>query len=616
MENDFRAMVIRDDEVIEVDDIDWMWPDTADQWADISIDDNDEALLHIKAKDIEINEVKEIPLGFIASVLVDDENYQEVGRYGITVKIMYGYEVWIEPLDGTTIVPGAENDFRAKVMYNNEEIEVDDIDWMWPDASAQWAEISIDDNDEALLHIKAKDIEIDEAIEIPVGFMAFVIVPDDEEEYHQEVGRYGITVKIVKQEASSITKAPTANELTYDGSEKELITAGETTGGTMQYAIGTDATTVPTYGWCTSIPTAADAGTYYVWYKVVGDSNHLDSSEACVEVTIGEEGEVTVREDKQNGNFAAGGLDNSASEIESIVLATEDQAQIAAGKSVDVWLAVTDNNTTVSETDKGLVENKVEEVLGSDFTVGTYLDLTLWKQVEGSDAEAVTEVPNGKVKVTIEVPENMRVAGATYKIIRIHNGVATVIDTAVDETTWKLTFETDAFSTYALVYTENTTVSGGDAVVTEQPAQADWLEPFRVQLHIAGELGSEQTVEFSGGGALPYEFMEYLQNHPQITLVYYVTYEGEEFTVTIPGEYAVADPEINWYGPLWLKEHFGEGANPGTAKANSSTGTYIVKKDDTLTIIAKMFGSTVEALVEKNDIKNKDLIYQGQIIKY
>ncbi len=419
------------------------------------------------------------------------------------------------------------------------------------------------------------------------------------------------TYTFTTKQAATVTKAPEAKTLTYNGSAQELVTAGTATGGEMQYALGTE--TEVTQPYTTSIPTETNAGTYYVWYKVVGDSNHLDSSEACVEVTIGEEGEVTVREDKQNGNFAAGGLDNSASEMESIVLTTEDQAQIAAGKSVDVWLAVTDNNTTVSETDKGLVENKVEEVLGSDFTVGTYLDLTLWKQVEGSDAVAVTEVPNGKVKVTIEVPENMRVAGATYKIIRIHNGVATVIDTAVDETTWKLTFETDAFSTYALIYTENTTVSGGDAVVTEQPAPADWLEPFRVQLHIAGELGSEQTVKFSGGGALPYEFMEYLQNHPQITLVYHVTYEGEEFTVTIPGEYVVAEPEINWYGPLWLKGHFGDGKFRDTKGA---IGTYTVEKGDTLTSIAKLCGTTVNALVEKNGIQNKDLIYPRQIIKY
>ena len=48
----------------------------------------------------------------------------------------------------------------------------------------------------------------------------------------------------------------------------------------------------------------------------------------------------------------------------------------------------------------------------------------------------------------------------------------------------------------------------------------------------------------------------------------------------------------------------------------NSSGVYIVKKGDTLTAIAKVFGTTVQALVDKNKIKNPDLIYVGQEIKY
>ena len=52
----------------------------------------------------------------------------------------------------------------------------------------------------------------------------------------------------------------------------------------MQYALGTkDAATQP---YTTSIPTATNAGTYYVWYKVIGDENHKDAQAGCVEVII------------------------------------------------------------------------------------------------------------------------------------------------------------------------------------------------------------------------------------------------------------------------------------------------------------------------------------------
>ena len=86
--------------------------------------------------------------------------------------------------------------------------------------------------------------------------------------------------------ASTVTTAPEAKNLTYTGQAQELITAGEAEGGTMQYALGTDASTAPTTGWSTNIPTAISAGTYYVWYKVKGDKDHLDSEPACVEAAI------------------------------------------------------------------------------------------------------------------------------------------------------------------------------------------------------------------------------------------------------------------------------------------------------------------------------------------
>ena len=52
----------------------------------------------------------------------------------------------------------------------------------------------------------------------------------------------------------------------------------------MRYALGS--VTEATGPYTTSIPTATDAGTYYVWYKVVGNSNFSDSEPSYVEVTI------------------------------------------------------------------------------------------------------------------------------------------------------------------------------------------------------------------------------------------------------------------------------------------------------------------------------------------
>lgn len=50
-------------------------------------------------------------------------------------------------------------------------------------------------------------------------------------------------------------------------------------------------------------------------------------------------------------------------------------------------------------------------------------------------------------------------------------------------------------------------------------------------------------------------------------------------------------------------------------KATSSSSTYTVKKGDTLSAIAKKYGTTVDKLVKDNNIKNPNLINIGQKIK-
>ena len=97
--------------------------------------------------------------------------------------------------------------------------------------------------------------------------------------------RGSATLSVTKKPAK-VTKVPEAKSLIYDSSAQELVTAGATEGGTMQYAIGADATNEPESGWDTTIPTGTDAGNYYVWYKVVGDEYHLDVDANVVIVSI------------------------------------------------------------------------------------------------------------------------------------------------------------------------------------------------------------------------------------------------------------------------------------------------------------------------------------------
>ena len=74
---------------------------------------------------------------------------------------------------------------------------------------------------------------------------------------------------------------PTANPgLTYNGQVQALINPGSTTGGEMQYKLDM------TGAYSTSIPKATNAGTYTVYYKVVGDAAYNDTAEQSITVTI------------------------------------------------------------------------------------------------------------------------------------------------------------------------------------------------------------------------------------------------------------------------------------------------------------------------------------------
>ena len=91
-----------------------------------------------------------------------------------------------------------------------------------------------------------------------------------------------LTVTKAAIPTSAIT-APAANALTYNGSEQLLVREGSVDAkyGEMQYRLGTSG------GFSTATPTAADAGTYTVYYKVVGAEGYNDTAAKSIKVTIG-----------------------------------------------------------------------------------------------------------------------------------------------------------------------------------------------------------------------------------------------------------------------------------------------------------------------------------------
>ena len=93
----------------------------------------------------------------------------------------------------------------------------------------------------------------------------------------------------VNKAEPSVTAPAAVMGLIYTGEAQKLLTAGSADGGTMQYALGADDTSAPVEGWRKAVPAATEVGTYYAWYRVVGDANHLDMDPACITVTIADQ---------------------------------------------------------------------------------------------------------------------------------------------------------------------------------------------------------------------------------------------------------------------------------------------------------------------------------------
>lgn len=105
----------------------------------------------------------------------------------------------------------------------------------------------------------------------------------------------------------------------------------------------------------------------------------------------------------------------------------------------------------------------IQSVLGNN-VIGQYLNLDLTLKISGRADRQITDL-SAQMYIAITIPQNLvnhdSSIERTYRIVRIHDGVATLIDGNYDAATNQFTFATDGFSTYALVYEDvNTTLTG------------------------------------------------------------------------------------------------------------------------------------------------------------
>ena len=94
---------------------------------------------------------------------------------------------------------------------------------------------------------------------------------------------------LVVLQVMSEVSSKTGSGMEYTGSQIQLINTPTTAlpeGYTMKYTVTTENKAPDASAYSTTVPTTANAGTYYVWYMVDGEGNNLDTEAESVVVSI------------------------------------------------------------------------------------------------------------------------------------------------------------------------------------------------------------------------------------------------------------------------------------------------------------------------------------------
>ena len=149
---------------------------------------------------------------------------------------------------------------------------------------------------------------------------------------------------------------------------------------------------------------------------------------------------------------------SAADQLLNFAKLSEDENQaVKAGNKTQFVLSASGMTPTKEEI------ALIQSVLGNN-VIGQYLNLNLTLKISGRADRQITDL-SAPMYIAITIPQNLvnhdSSIERTYRIVRIHDGVATLIDGNYDAATNQFTFATDGFSTYALVYEDvNTTLTG------------------------------------------------------------------------------------------------------------------------------------------------------------
>ena len=140
------------------------------------------------------------------------------------------------------------------------------------------------------------------------------------------------------------------------------------------------------------------------------------------------------------------------------------QEAIANSKEIITELIIENKKEVeIEKTAKELVETAVKEFVKETVSkIAQYLDIKVVLKTEETKEELGTlNKLTEEVTLTFEIPNEWKKEGRKFNVVRVHEGKTDVLD-VWENGDGTVSFKTDRFSTYALIYT--------DPVVEEEPA--------------------------------------------------------------------------------------------------------------------------------------------------
>lgn len=422
-----------------------------------------------------------------------------MGTATITVKTVDGEKT--DSCEVTITAPSAES---VTVIVNGEEIEADEEDGKF--------KLSIMEGRKRNLTVSALPEDAVQKFTFISSDDSVVTVDEDGNLVAVAVGEAVITVtadgaskeiEITVTEKSNVPYVTDEGTVIFDGEE---TTAGIwdpaaacreyfKQDGSLDFSIITEDSVIKAYytsdkapqlvlqkyndenlNWVKVAPYLVEDGVAYFSYEdmvkafgdlTVADALYISADGAVITVT-----KVVVAEKAETDNGSVSvdakgefkpAIEMSKEEvIDAIknVLSKEQLAAIEDGTAkIEIELNVANIDATVSQEDKDIIADALKNIADSDklnFMVMNYLDITFGANVDGE----VIKISETDGMITISVSLDKAVNG-TYKVVRIHDGKAEVIDSELSEDGTKLTFKTDKFSTYAIVFAD---VASGETV--------------------------------------------------------------------------------------------------------------------------------------------------------